>query len=152
MNADGKLDASLGRQTSVALDHSSLHLDRASHRVDHTAKLNENAVAGALDGAPMMRGDRRINQIAAHPPQPRQSAILVGAGEPAVSDDIGDQDRRDLADFGHGAPSRVMQNSTRKGLSGASTCEGYRNGRKPVRANPRRGFGSILPIRPAVRK
>ena len=62
---------SLGRQAGVALDHAGLHLDGAAHRVDDAAKVDENAVAGALDDAPMMRGDRGINQIAAQGPQPR---------------------------------------------------------------------------------
>jgi hypothetical protein len=48
-------------------------------------------VAGALDDATMMRGDRGINQIAAQPPQPRRGTILVHASEPAVADDIGNQ-------------------------------------------------------------
>ncbi len=64
-----------------------------------------NAVAGALDDAPMMRGDRRIDQIAAQRPQPRQRSLLVGAGEPAVADNIGDQDRSDLPRFHHDAAS-----------------------------------------------
>ena len=41
MNADAKLDASLGRQASVAFDHAGLHLDRAAHRVDHAAELDD---------------------------------------------------------------------------------------------------------------
>ena len=40
-------------------------LDRASHGVDDAAELNEGAVAGALDDAPVVDGDGRINQIAA---------------------------------------------------------------------------------------
>ena len=48
-----------------------LHLDRAAHRVDHAAKLDQAAVAGALDDAPVMRGDGGIDQIAAQPPEPR---------------------------------------------------------------------------------
>ena len=62
----------------------------------------EAAVAGALDDAPVMRGDRGINQIAAQLAQPRQRSLLVGAGEPAVTDDIGDEDRSDLPRFRHG--------------------------------------------------
>ena len=81
MNANAELNAALGRQASVPLDHAVLHLDRAAHRIDHAAELNEAAIAGALDEAPAMRGDRGINQIAAQPPQPRQGAILVRAGE-----------------------------------------------------------------------
>ena len=57
------------RHAGVALDHAVLHLDRASHRVDHAAKLDEETVAGALDDAPVMRGDGGIDQIAAQPPK-----------------------------------------------------------------------------------
>ena len=101
MNADPEFDAPVRRQAGVALDHAVLHLDRAAHRVDDAAELDEAAVAGALDDAPMMRGDGRIDQIAAQRPQPRQGSLLVGPGEPAVADDIGDQDRSDLARFRH---------------------------------------------------
>ena len=134
MNADAELDAALGRHAGVALDHAVLHLDRAAHRVDHAAELDEAAVAGALDDAPVMHGDGGIDQIAAQRPQPRQRAILVRAGEPAVADHVGDQDRRNFPGFAHGAPSRVMQNSTRKGLSRASTYRKRSGRRKPARA------------------
>jgi hypothetical protein len=60
-----------------------------------------------------MRGHRRIDQIAAQRAQPRQRSLLVGAGEPAITDDIGDQDRRDLPRFRHGALTRHTD-STRK--------------------------------------
>ena len=57
MNADAELDAPVGRHASIAFDHAVLHLDRAAHGVDHAAELDERAVAGALDDAPVMRGD-----------------------------------------------------------------------------------------------
>ena len=78
-----------------------LHFDRAAHRVDDAAELDEHAVAGALDDAPVMHGDGRIDQIAAQGAQPREGAILVGAGEPAVADDVRRQDRRNFARFAH---------------------------------------------------
>ena len=84
-----------------------LHLDRAAHRVDHAAKLDEAAVAGALDDAPMMHGDGRIDQVAAQPPQARKRAILVRPGEPAIADDVRDQDRGDFAGLAHRAPLGV---------------------------------------------
>ncbi len=64
MNADPELDALLGRQTGVALDHALLHFDGAVHGVDHAAKLDQAAVAGALDDAAVMRVDGGIDQIA----------------------------------------------------------------------------------------
>ena len=45
--------------------------------------------------------DGGIDQIAAKPPQARERAPLVGAGEPAIADDISDQDRRDLPGLAH---------------------------------------------------
>ena len=74
----------------VALDHGVLHFDCAAHRVDHAAELDDAAVAGALDDPSAMHGDRRVNQIAAERPQPRQRSIFVRAGEPAIADHIGE--------------------------------------------------------------
>jgi hypothetical protein len=65
VNADAKHDAALRRQPGVALNEAVLHLDGAAHRVDHAAKLEEAAVAGAFDDTPAMRGDGGIDQIAA---------------------------------------------------------------------------------------
>jgi hypothetical protein len=61
MNADSKLDAALGRQASVALDHAVLHLDGAADGIDHAAELNDDPVAGPLDDAAVMYGDGRID-------------------------------------------------------------------------------------------
>ena len=122
MNADPKLDAALGRQAGVALDKAVLHLNRAAHRVDHATELDEAAVAGALDHAPMMHRDGRINQIAAQRPEPRQNAILVRAREPAIADDIRDQDRSDLPGLADGAPSGPVQRSTKTGRSRGFVC------------------------------
>jgi len=69
----------------VAVDQTVLHLDGAAHRIDDAAKLDEAAVAGALDDAPAMHGDRRVDQIAAQRPESRQNAILVGAGEAVLT-------------------------------------------------------------------
>ena len=90
MNADAKFDALVERDARIALDHGVLHFERAAHRVDDAAELDDAAVAGALDDAAMMHGDRGIDQIAAQRAQSRQSSIFVRAGEPAVADHIRD--------------------------------------------------------------
>ena len=105
MNADAKFDALVRRHAGVALDHGVLHFDRAAHRVDDAAELDDAAVAGALDDAAMMHGDRGIDQIAAQRAQSRQGAIFVRAREPAVADHIRDQNRRNFPGLAHGAPS-----------------------------------------------
>ena len=82
MDADAELDASLGRQAGVALDHSVLHLDGAADSVDHAAELDEAAVAGALHHPSVMHGDGGVDQIAPESPEPSQFPILVDAGKP----------------------------------------------------------------------
>ena len=81
MNADAEFDAALGRQAGVALDHAVLHFNRAAHRVDHAAKLDEAAVAGALDDASVMqrRWWDRSDRCAA----PRSRARVRSSSVPA---------------------------------------------------------------------
>ena len=113
MNADAELDAAFCRHARVALDHGGLHFDRAAHRVDHAAKLDDPAIAGALHHASMMNGNGRIDQVAAQRPQTRERAVFIRPGEPAVADHVGDKDRRNFAGLAHGAPldwrSRLAQ-------------------------------------------
>ena len=119
MNADAELDAALGRQAGVALDQAVLHFDRAAHRVDHAAKLDEAAVAGALDDPPVMRGDGGVDQVAAEPPKARERAILVRSREPAIADDIGDQDRRNFPGLAHSSGSPALRRPSKIGSSWA---------------------------------
>ena len=91
MNADAELDAALGRHAGISLDHAVLHLDGAAHGVDHAAKLDDDAVPGALDDAPAMGGDGGVDQVAAQSPKPRKRAVLVRAREPAITDHVGDR-------------------------------------------------------------
>ena len=90
MNADAEFDAFFRRHASVALDHAVLDLDRAADRVDHATELDDRTVASALDDPPVMRGDGRIDQIAAQAPKPRKGAIFVRPSESAVADNIRD--------------------------------------------------------------
>ena len=60
-----------------------------------------SAVAGALDDAPVMHGDGRIDQVAAERPKPRQGKLFVCAGEPAVTHHVRNQDRRYFPGLAH---------------------------------------------------
>ena len=55
-----------------------------------------------LKMAPIVHSDGRVDQIAAQRPEPCQREILIRAGKTAVSDNIRDQDRRDLPGSRHG--------------------------------------------------
>jgi hypothetical protein len=70
------------RDPSVALDHRPLDFNGAVHRVDDAAELDNCAIAGVLDDAPMVDRDGRIDQVASERPQPRQNPVLVGSGQP----------------------------------------------------------------------
>ena len=110
MNADAEHDAAILGHAGVAFDHRVLQFDRAADGVDHAAELDDRTVAGALDDAPVMHGDGRIDQVAAQRPQSRQDAILVRARQPAVTHDVGSQDRRDFTALAHssGTPAFCM--------------------------------------------
>ncbi len=115
MNADAEFDAALLRQAGVALDEAVLHFNCAAHRVDHAAELDEATVAGALDDAPMVHGDGRIDEVAAQRPEPRQRAVLVGAREPAVADHVRDQDRRNFPGLAHSSGSPALRRPSNTG-------------------------------------
>ena len=93
VNPDAEFDSPILRHAGVALDHRVLQLDRASDRIDDAAEFNDAPVTGALDDAAVMDGDRGVDQIAAKSPEPREDAVFVRAGKPAVPDDVGHQDR-----------------------------------------------------------
>jgi hypothetical protein len=46
-----------------------------------------------------MDGDGRINQVTPKRPQPRESAIFVGASKPAVANHIGRKNSSELSAF-----------------------------------------------------
>ena len=103
MNAYAKDDAAVLWHARVAFDHGALDFDRKADGVDHAAELDDAAIASALDDPAAMRVDRRIDQVASQPPQSRQGSPLVGSGETAVADDVGDKDRGELAGLDHRA-------------------------------------------------
>ncbi len=99
--------------TSIAQRTASTTL-RNSMRLPSPVRLTTRPRCAAIAG---------INQIAAQRPEPRERSLLVGAGEPAVADDIGDQDRSDLPRFRHGAASGfgdAIMNDASALLHGAS--------------------------------
>ncbi len=125
MNADPEDDAAVLGHAGVALDHGVLNFDRAAHGVDDAAEFDDRAVAGALDHAPVMDRDGRVDEVAAQRPEPRQDAILVRAGKPGEADHVRAQNRREFACFGHRGLRRT-QTSTNKTTPGRGERAGVR--------------------------
>ena len=67
-----------------------------------------------------MGGDGGVDEIASQPPDTRQRAVLVNAGEPAVADNIRDQYRREFPGLAHGANAEVARSPSRGGLGMAA--------------------------------
>src|SRR5208337_3270598 len=94
MDPDAVLYAFFGRQADVAFGHAELN-------IDHAAELDKHTVAGALDHPAAVNGDCRVDEVAAQRAQSSQNPFFVGTGEPAVTDDVGGQDRREFSALGH---------------------------------------------------
>ena len=60
---------------------------------------------------PAMNGDGRVDQVAAQATQARERPLLVSAGEPAVADDVRDQDRLELAHLAHCVSPLAQRNT-----------------------------------------
>ena len=121
MDADPKLNAALGWQASVALDHAVLHLDGASYGIDYAAELNDAPIAGALHYATVMDTDGRGDQIAPERPQPCQRTFLVAAREAAEADHVSGKDSGKLALFAHwraGADLQAAMTGRQRGSPG----------------------------------
>jgi hypothetical protein len=59
-----------------------------------------------------MDGDGRINEVTPERPQPRESAIFVGAGKPAVANHVGRQNSSELSALWHESTLEPNQSST----------------------------------------
>ena len=93
VDSHAKLDATFRGKACVAFGHRVLQLEGAAHRVNDTAELHDAPIPSALHDAPVMDGDGGINEIAAKRPQPGENPLLVGAGEPRITDDVCDPSR-----------------------------------------------------------
>ena len=79
VNPDAELDSPVLRHAGVALDEAVLNLDRTANRVHDAAKLDDASITGAFHGTAVMRGNSRVDKVAAQTPETRERAILVGA-------------------------------------------------------------------------
>ena len=72
-----------------------------AHGVDDALKGGDGSVAGALDDAAPTPSDGGIEEVTPQCSEPRKRAFLVGASEARIADDVGDENRCELADFRH---------------------------------------------------
>ena len=63
VDSDAKLDSTILRQDGVPLSHTTLHFDRAPHRIDGAAKLHKHAISGGLDHTTAVFGYLGVNKF-----------------------------------------------------------------------------------------
>jgi hypothetical protein len=117
MDAHAELNPPVLRHARISVDQAVLHFDGAPHRIDYAPELDDGAVPGALNNAPVMHGDVWVDQIAAKSSKPCEDAIFVRAREPRVAYNVGDQDRGQFPRLAHGANAEVARSPSRGGLS-----------------------------------
>ena len=93
------------RRAGVALGHAALDVDGAAHGVDDAGELDQQAVAGGLDDAAAVLGDRADRSARARCAfSAGERAVLVGAHQPADS-----RRRRPRGSLQAGADVRVAE-------------------------------------------
>jgi hypothetical protein len=142
MDADAELDTSLSRHVGVVLDHAALHFDGAADGVDHAAKFGEEPIPGALDHAPFVNGDGRVDQIAA---QARNRASVPSSSAPPSRLYPTTSANRIAAIFRilDIVPSPVIQYH-KNASTGAPVNQEQLGSRKPIRATTQIGEGRLL--------
>ena len=93
VDADTKPDAPLLGYLRLAVDHPSLDLGGAAHRVDDALKFHQQAVAGVLYRAAPVLPDLRLNQLPVMRPEALVRAFLVRPHQTRVARHIGGKDR-----------------------------------------------------------
>ena len=81
----------LGRR-SVALGHSTLHSDRADHRLNDAGELDQDAIAGQFDDPAMLCCDLGLDQFRLVLLKALQGADIISPHQAAVADDVGGED------------------------------------------------------------
>ena len=101
IDPDPEGDAFVLGLPGIAVDHRPLYLDGAPHRIDHTRKFHQHAIAGGLDDAAAMLPDLRVDELAAVRFQAIEGAFLFGSHQARVTGHIGREDRRKATISGH---------------------------------------------------
>src|SRR6516164_403727 len=103
IDPDAEPDPALLGHVRLTVDHPSLDLYGAAHRVDHARELCQEAVAGILDSAAAMLGDLRIDHFPEVGPETLVRPLLIVSHQPRVSRHISGEDRGETAGRGHGS-------------------------------------------------
>jgi hypothetical protein len=97
IDSDANLNALVFWNVGVALGEPALDAHGAFDRIDDRAELGKHAVAHQLENPPVMERDLWLEEFLASRHQTFVSALLVAFHMRGVSDDIGGENRGELA-------------------------------------------------------
>jgi hypothetical protein len=90
--------------------------------IHNTAKLDEKAVTSRLNEPPVMRSDRRVEQLSSYLLESLESVDLVRSNQARVACHIGSEDRGKTAGLAHAASPTAKRRPDKK----SSRCSGSR--------------------------
>ena len=97
IDADAEIDLLIVGQAGIARGHPALNFGSASHGIDDTGELDEQAVPHQLDDAALVLGDLGLDELGAMGTKAGERAFLVGAHEARVANDVRAEDRGESA-------------------------------------------------------
>ena len=109
VDADAELDPLVRRLRLIVRLHRPLHINRAAERRIRAAEFKQHPIAGSFDHPTALFGNLRIHDAFADFAQPRKRSTIIAFHVSTEADDIGDQDRGELAGNDasiHGHPKR----------------------------------------------
>ena len=118
-----EVDPLIGLDRAVPLGHTTLELDGAAHRVDHTRKLRQEALASVLHDTATVLADLRIDQLLEVGFEPFVRTFLIGAHQPRVTGHVCGEDRGEAAGLAHSVSPVTMRRPDRN----SSRWSGLRN-------------------------
>ena len=77
----------------IALAHAGLNIERTAKSVDHTGKLDQQAIARGIRDTPSELLDLGVDQVYTMAPQGHVRAFFIGRDEPRIAGDVCRDDR-----------------------------------------------------------
>ena len=105
MNADAKPRCVLSSGRPALRSAKPLRTSRAQRTASTTLRNSTIAVAGPLDHASVVARNRRVEEVTAQRPESGERALLVSPSQPAIADDVGNQNGCKFAGLTHEGPS-----------------------------------------------
>ena len=94
VDADAEADTAVGLRIPVQCRHATLDYHRGLNRALDAVEYGKQRVSRGLSNNAAIANDRRVDEFAPQPPQPRNGASIIQTDQPTVADHISMHDDR----------------------------------------------------------